>query len=136
MAGLGNFLETALLNVMRGIDLTASATYYVALHTADPTDAGTGTEVTGGSYARAAITASTAWTVPADDGTGLMEITNQNAVAYTEATANWGTVTHVGVWDALTNGNMLWSAPLDASRSVTTGTTFSFAAGDITLKAG
>ena len=57
MAEMSNFLENALINAtLRNTTYTSVATIYVALYTSDPTDADTGTEVTGGSYARTSVT--------------------------------------------------------------------------------
>jgi hypothetical protein len=57
MAEMSNYLENALINgTLRGTTYTAPTTTYLALYTSDPTDADTGTEITGGSYARQAIT--------------------------------------------------------------------------------
>jgi hypothetical protein len=52
-----DYLEDAVLDhVFRNTALTSPTTVYVALYTATPSDAGGGTEVSGGSYARTAGT--------------------------------------------------------------------------------
>ena len=101
---------------------------YVALYTVAPTDTGGGTEVSGGAYARQTAT----FTV---SGTSPTTATNAAAVEYPTATANYGTVVAVGVMDALTSGNLLAYANLDASKVVSSGDVFRFDAGglDITL---
>ena len=61
MAEMSNYLENALINAtLRNTTYTSVATVYVSLWTSDPTDAGSGTEVSGGSYARTAVSFATA----------------------------------------------------------------------------
>ena len=86
MAHFSTYLAQALLNhVFRNTAYTQPTTVYVALYTAAPTDAGGGTEVTGGSYARQ----SAAFSAPSGN-----QISNSAQVTFPEATANWGTVGH------------------------------------------
>ena len=124
-AVISDYLEAKILNhVLRNTAYTSPGTsVYVSLHTADPTDAGTGTEVSGTSYARVQVTA---WDAPASRATQ-----NTNAITWSAAGSNWGTVTHIGIWDASTTGNLLFYGALTTSKNVTTGTTFSIAAGDL-----
>ena len=84
MAEISNFLENAIINAtLRNTTYTSPATVYVGLFTSDPTDAGSGTEVSGGSYARTAVT----FGAPSN-GTS----TNSAAVEFPQATGSWGTV--------------------------------------------
>jgi len=113
---MSNYLENALINVtLRATAYTAPTTVYVALFTTDPTDAGTGTEVTGGSYARTSVT----FGAPSN---GVS--TNSADVTFPTCTAGWGIVTHLGLYDASTSGNLLYHTPLDASKTVDTGDVF------------
>lgn len=113
---MSNYLENALINVtLRATAYTAPTTVYVALFTTDPTDAGTGTEVTGGSYARTSVT----FGAPSN---GVS--TNSADVTFPTCTAGWGIVTHLGLYDASTGGNLLYHTPLDASKTVDTGDVF------------
>jgi hypothetical protein len=119
MAALSNYLENALINAtLRNTTYTSPATVYVGLFTTDPTDAGTGTEVTGGSYTRKAIT----FGAPSN-GVSV----NSVAVEFDQATANWGTVTHFGILDASTSGNLLYHGALTASKVIDNGDVFKFA---------
>lgn len=123
MAELSNYLENELYDqVFRNLAAPAIATVYVALYTTNPTDADSGTEVTGGSYARETV----AFTAPSD-GAG----DNSADITFTTATANWGTITHVGLRDALTAGNLLMHSPLAASKVVNNGDTFKINTGDL-----
>jgi hypothetical protein len=131
-----DYLESALLNhTFRTTAFTQPTNVYVSLHTADPTDAGTGTEVSGGSYARVEVSrANASWSAPANNG-GAQEITNAAAVTFPSPTANWGTVTHFGIWDASTTGNLLYHGSLTTSRTINNGDSApSFAIGALAIR--
>ena len=125
MGQLSNYLENALINAtLLGTAYTSPATVYLALYTSDPTDADTGTEVSGGAYARQSI----AFGAPSN---GVA--TNSANVNFPQATANWGTVSHIGIRDASTAGNLLYYAPLTTARSILTGDTLSFLTGQVSV---
>lgn len=130
MAAMSNYLENKLIDhVFRGVAFTAPTTVYVALFTAAPSDTGGGTEVTGGSYARVAVTCNTTnWAATnaagstANPSSGTSGTTsNNNAVTFPVPTANWGTITHVAVFDASSGGNMLFWGALTTSKTVNNG---------------
>lgn len=100
---------------------------FVALYTAAPSDAGGGTEVSGGAYARVQVNPADANWTAASATDGLTD--NAAAITFPTATASWGTVTHVGIHDGLTGGNLLLHGALTTSKTVGNGDTFSFAAG-------
>lgn len=139
MPGKSDYLETTVLNsVLRGVAFPAvTGSTYVSLHTADPTDAASGAEVSGGAYARVAVSRATgSWTAPADNA-GSQSTNNVAAVTFPSPTANWGTVTHFGVWDAATTGNMLYSGALTTSRNILNGDSApSFAAAAMVINEG
>lgn len=126
-AVLSNYLENKIIDhVLRNIAYTSPGTsIYVALHTANPGEDGSGAEVSGTGYARVQVSA---WEAPASRATE-----NTNAINFPQAGGNWGTVTHVGIWDDDTAGNLLFYGELSASKVVTTGVTFSIAAGDLVV---
>lgn len=124
---LSNYLENALLNHTTGKSAMAMPSVYLGLFTSDPTDAGTGTEVTGGAYARQPIPAAS-WNAAANGS-----ITTSADVTFPTATANWGTVTHIGIYDGVTAGNLLWYGPLSATKVVNNGDVFKVTAGNLTL---
>jgi hypothetical protein len=127
MAGFSDYLEDKVLDhVFGGTAYTAPTTLYVALYTVAPTDTGGGTEVSGGAYARqtAAFTVS---------GTSPTTASNSAAVEYPTATADYGTVVAVGIFDALSGGNLLAYANLDTSKVVSTGDVFRFNTGDLDI---
>lgn len=131
MAGsFSDFLENELLDhVFGAAAYTAPGTLHIALFTAAPTDAGGGTEVTGGSYARAAVT-NNATNFPAASGGAK---SNGTAITFATATASWGTVVAMGIFDASSGGNLLAWADLTANKTVDNGDTASFAVNDLDI---
>ena len=121
MAEFTDYLENAIIETMRATGITAAAAY-VALFTTATTDAGGGTEVTGGSYARQLAGLSAA-------AGGASS--NAAAITFPTATADWGTVTHCALYNAVTAGNMLMHSPLNASKTVGSGDTFKMNAGEL-----
>jgi len=124
MSAMTNYLETALANhVLRNTSYTSPTTIYVGLFTGAPGEAGGGTEVSGGSYARqvAAFGAPT-------DGVCL----NSGAITFGPASASWGTVTHFALFDAVSSGNMLIYGSI-TSKTVGDGDTATFAAGQLSV---
>jgi hypothetical protein len=125
MAEMSNYLENALINgTLRASSYTAPTTVYVGLYTTDPTDANTGTEVSGGSYARTSVT----FGAPSNGVT-----TNSAAVTFPTATGTWGTVGWIGILDAATSGNLLYHTPLTSSKSITSGDIFTIAIGNLSV---
>jgi hypothetical protein len=125
MAEMSNFLEDALINAtLRATTYTSVATVYVSLWTSDPTDAGSGTEVSGGSYARTAVT----FAAPSNGVT-----TNDADVTFPTATASWGVVGWIGINDALTGGNLLYHSPLDTSKTIDSGDIFKISTGNLSV---
>lgn len=120
-----DYAENKTLDHITGKATWAAVTAYVGLFTAAPSDAGGGTEVSGGAYARKA-------TVAADwNAASAGSASNANALSFPTATASWGTVTHFALFDAATAGNMLRWAALTTSKTIGNGDTASFAAGSL-----
>ena len=125
MAEMSNYLENAMINaVLRNTSYTSPTTVYVGLYTSDPTDANSGTEVSGGSYARTSVTFGS-------PSNGVS--TNSAAVEFPQATADWGTVTHIGILDASSSGNLLFHTPLDTSKAIATGDIFKISSGNLSV---
>jgi hypothetical protein len=126
MSEFSNFLEDALINAtLRATTYTSPATVYVSLWTSDPTDAGSGTEVSGGSYARTAVT----FGAPSN-GTSL----NSADVIFPTATASWGTVGWIGINDASTSGNLLYHTALDLAKTIDSGDIFKIETGNLSVQ--
>jgi len=130
MAGKSDYLENKILDfLLGGVSYTPPATVYIALFTVAPTDAGGGTEVSGGGYARVAVANNTTNFPAATNGTK----SNGTTITFPTATADWGTIVAVGIYDAATNGNLLFWANLTTARTVQSGDTAQFAVGALTF---
>lgn len=122
MAGIAVADANGIVNAeVRGIAYTGPAALFASLHTADPGATGTA-EVTGGGYARQAITFG-APSGGTSANTSALNFTNMPAV----------TVTHIGLWSAATSGTFSQSGSLTASVVVAAGNTLQFAAGAVTF---
>lgn len=153
MAALSDFMENKIIDWLfraQAIGITGASagagsgptSLYVGLLTATPTDSTAGTEVTGGSYARVAVTSALAnWagtqgagsTVASSGTTGTTS--NNGTITFPAPTANWGIVTGFGVYDASSGGNLLIYAALTTSKTVNSGDAApSFAAAALTFQ--
>jgi len=120
-----SFSNTFETTVLTWVFTTSSATrpteWHIALYTASPSDPGGGTEVSGGGYARQSVT----FTVSGNTAS------NTAAIEWPVATAGYGTVTDVGVFDAASGGNLIAYAALTTSKAIDTGDVFRLPAGDL-----
>jgi hypothetical protein len=127
MAALSDYAEKLLLDwAMTTGSATRPTAWYVALYTAAPSDSGGGTEVSTGGYSRQAVTFGAA---SSPGGT----TSNTGAVSFTASGANFGTVTHIGIFDNSSGGNLLWHGSMTASKTVNDGDTLEFSIGNIDL---
>lgn len=130
MAGKSDYLENKILNyIFNGGSFSAPATVYLGLFTSAPTDAGGGTEVSGGSYARVAKTCNTTNFPTTTNGV----ITNDTLITFAQATASWGTIVAFGIFDALSGGNLLYWGNVSPAKTVANGDTMSVAIGSLTI---
>ena len=129
MASFSNYTESKVLNYLFNGAAFSIGTLYIGLYTAAPTDAGGGTEVTGNGYARVAVTCNTTNFPTTSNGT----IENDVTFNFPTPTGNWGTVTHLGLFDAATGGNLLLWAPLVTNRTITTGATVRINQNQVTI---
>ena len=125
---LSNTFETRVLTwLFTGDAVTRPSSFYVALFTSNPAEDASGTEVStsGTAYARQSAT----FTVSGDTAS------NSAAIEFPTATASYGTVSHVGVFDASTGGNLIAYAALTTSKAIDTGDVLRVNSGelDITL---
>ncbi len=131
MSALSDYLENKIADhILGGGDYVRPATVHVALFTSGPTDAGGGTEVSGSGYSRAAVTNNNAnW--PAASGG---QKSNGAAITFGGgATGSWGTVTHFGIYDAATSGNLLFHGALTTAKLIESGDTPSFPANTLSF---
>lgn len=121
-----DYFESLILGLANGNSIIAPAKMYVALLLNNPGDNGQATEITYTGYARQEI----AFTTPAA-ATGSHSIENQSIITFPEATESAGTVSHIGIYDSLTGGNMWLYGQLDDAISVISGVSPIFQAGAI-----
>jgi len=125
MAAISDYYENKIIDhMLRGQAFTPPSTIYLALYTVAPTDAGGGTEVSGGGYARQSFTLTAA-----SGGAS----SNSADIIFPQATADWGTIVAVGIFDASTGGNLLMWAYLTQSKTVNSRDTFKINAGDLDI---
>jgi hypothetical protein len=131
MGSFADYLEDELLDHVFGKGSYTPPTIYVALSTADPTDDASGlSEPSGGSYARLE-TAASDWNT-SSSGT----IDNANSLEFTTATGSWGTISHFALYDASSGGNMLAHGSVTTPKSISSGETARFAAGELDVSLG
>lgn len=128
MANMSDYLESALGDhIFRTSTFSKPSAIYVALFTVSPGDDNSGTEVSGGSYARVQVTQlNSSWN--ASGGV----YTNNNDITFPAPTANWGTVVAFAIYDASSGGNMLIWGTLTANKVINSGdATPKFSAGTL-----
>jgi len=127
MSSFTDYLEKGLLDHVSETASFSSPSVYLGLFTADPTESGDQTnEVGAADYAREGALA-----FDAASGTSPATIQNTNKIDFGQATNNWGTISHVGLMDAATGGNMLVHIELQNPQTINSGDTFQIAAGSL-----
>ena len=126
MTALTNYAESQVIKwLMTNGAVTRPSAWYVALHTADPGEVGSTGELSGNGYARQSATF-------AEDTNGLVD--NDADITFGPNTgSNWGLVSHVSVWDALTTGNCLFKGALSSSVTINVNDSLKIAAGALDL---
>lgn len=126
MSALSDYAENLLLDwLMTTGTATRPTAWYLALFTSSPGDDASGSEVSGNAYAREAVTF---------DAASGGSTANDGLITFGPASGgNWGTITHFGIFDAATNGNLLWHGALSASRVVNDGDSIQVPVGNLTL---
>lgn len=141
MSAMSDYLENKMVDqLFRGQTAPTTSTLYVALLTAAPSDSGGGTEVSGGAYARVAVTSSLAnWagtqsagSTTASSGTGG-QTSNNIAITFPTPSATWGTATHFGIYDASTGGNLLFHGELSIAKTINESDTVTFPVGTLSV---
>lgn len=141
MSAMSDYLENKLVDhIFRAQTFSAPATLHVGLLTAAPSDSGGGTEVSGNSYARVAVTTAltafagtqSAGSTTASSGTGG-QTSNNAAITFPTPSGTWGTVSHFGIYDASSGGNLLFWGALSISKTINQGDTVSFPAASLTV---
>ena len=130
MSEASDYVENQILDCyLNQSNITAPTAIYLGLHTASPADDASGTEVSGNGYARVAITTK----FDAASGTGGSLSSNADITGFAASGGSWGTVSHVGIWDASTSGNLLFHTALDSSAAVNDGDSYQISSGNLTI---
>ncbi len=128
MGSFADYWENEILDHLFGKDSYTPPTIYVGLSTADPSDDATGlAEPSGNAYVRVA-TSGTDW-----NATSSGIIDNANEITFGQASGTWGTLTHFALFDAASGGNMLAHGSLSISKTISSGDTAKFSAGDLDI---
>ena len=131
MTALSSFAEIKVLDLLFRNTAYTAPNAYMGLFTSDPTDSASGTEVAGNGYARVQIDNKMA---AATTGVDNSTIVNNADITFPTATGGaFGTVTHIGIFDASTSGNLLAHGALSASRVISDGDTFQINSGSLTI---
>ncbi len=129
MSRASNYLEEAILNYFfRNQAVAQPTTLYLALYINDPTDADTGTEVSGGGYSRKQVTFGT----PVQTG-GKAIISNNSKIEFDIATTNWGNISHWGIRTAASGGSLLCSGSFSRVENVQSGNRLTIEIGNLQI---
>ena len=127
MSAMSDYLELKFLDHFTGTaSTTAPSAVYLGLATASLADDASGTELSGNNYTRKAITFASA-----SGGS----IASNASVEFNSATGSWGTISHWGIWDASSGGNLLFHGAFTASKAIATGDILKVASGSLTISA-
>ena len=127
MSAMSDYLENEILDhILRNAAYTPASTVYIGLSTGSFADGNSGTELTGNSYARQSI---------AFDAASGGTTDNTSAIDFPTATGSWGAVSHWGLFDAATSGNLLIHGAFSAGKAVASGDILRIAAGELDITA-
>ena len=125
MSAASDYTENLALEwLLTSNSATRPTAWYLGLHTGSPADDDSGAnEVSGGSYARQSV----AFSVTDDTAS------NSATITFPAATASWGTISHISVYDASTAGNLLFHGAVTTSKTIESGDTFQVSSGNLTI---
>jgi hypothetical protein len=127
MSAMSDYLENEILDhILRNAAYTPASTVYIGLSTGSFADGNSGTELSGNGYTRKSI---------AFDAASGGTTDNTSAIDFPTATGSWGTVSHWGLFDAATSGNLLIHGAFSASKAVASGDILRIAAGELDITA-
>jgi hypothetical protein len=131
MPGKSQYYSDCVLNVLAGTAINGVSPYLALFSAAPANNASAGTELNGNGYARQPITFST----PAPDGTGNVQIiSNTNNILLGPAAADWLPAVAFGIFDAQTNGNLLYWSTLAVTKTIQQGDFGQFAPGSLVVE--
>jgi len=124
---MSDYLENEILDhILRNAAYTPASTVYIGLSTGSFNDDNSGTELSGNGYTRKAI---------AFDAASGGATDNTSAVDFDAATGSWGSVSHFGLFDASSSGNLLIHGAFSAAKTVASGDILRIAAGELDITA-
>tara|TARA_R110000824_G_scaffold358374_2_gene545887 strand:+ start:3403 stop:3807 length:405 start_codon:yes stop_codon:yes gene_type:complete len=131
MTALSAYSELKVLDLLFKNTAYATPTAYIGLFTSDPTDSASGTEASGSGYARIRVdNKMSSATANADNS----QITNSSAITFAAASGGaFGTITHIGIFDASSSGNLTAHGVLAASKVISDGDTFQINASGLVI---
>lgn len=130
MSAFSNYLENALLNAtLRNVSYTSPSSVFISLYTSNPDEDDSGTEISASGYDRFEVSAGIGFTT-ASGGS----CRNGETWTFVTATTAWGSISHFGIHDATTGGNLLYYGALSSTKSVGTDDIFQFATGQLSVK--
>jgi hypothetical protein len=123
--------NSVLAVTFNGVSLTSPSTIYFALYSASSSASGGGTEVSGSSYARVAVTPNTTNFTAASNG----QVQNSVAIVYPQLPqgAAGYTAVQVVVFDAASAGNSRYFGDLQATKNYVGNDQPSFPANSLTF---
>ena len=127
MSAMSDYLENEILDhILRNAAYTPASTVYIGLSTGSFNDDNSGTELSGNGYTRKSI---------AFDAASGGATDNTSAVDFPTATGSWGSVSHYGLFDASSSGNLLIHGAFSAAKTVASGDILRIAAGELDITA-
>ena len=127
MSAMSDYLENKILDHVLGTTAyTAPTTVYVGLATASFADDNSGTELTGNNYSRVAA---------AFDAAASGTTDNTSAIEFAAATGSWGTVSHFGIFDSSSGGNLLIHGAFTTGKAIASGDVLKISTGDLDITA-
>ena len=131
MTALSTYAELKTLDLLFKATAFSTPNAYIGLFTTSPTDSASGTEASGSGYARIRIDDKMS---SATSGADNSSITNSSPITFAAASGgSFGTITHVGIFDAISSGNLLAHGALNASKSIDDEDVFSISASNLTI---
>jgi len=127
MSAMSDYLENEILDhILRNAAYTPASAVYIGLSTGSFNDDNSGTELSGNGYTRKAI---------AFDAASGGATDNTSSVDFNAATGSWGSVSHYGLFDASSSGNLLIHGAFSAAKTVASGDILRIAAGELDITA-
>lgn len=127
MSAMSDYLENKILDHVLGTTAyTAPSTVYIGLATASFADDNSGTELTGNNYSRVSASFDAAASGTTD---------NSAAIEFAAATGSWGSVSHFGIFDAASSGNLLIHGAFTSAKTIASGDVLKIATGDLDITA-